>query len=198
MTTTEHEGEPGTPMSGSDLAMKVAKFKVMKDFAEAQYNAARAELAAHMQRGDRLNAVTADGVKIGAVSKSDPKSKTYFTDQAKFRKWVATHYPEQMVSALDVIGTDEEVHDVLLEHAKHLLQEVPKVEPAFVREISRLSAKRGEPVGPGGELDIPGVQVDTPEGVLSCTPTDEAMAVVASMLQTGEIDLFDAIPGGAE
>ena len=183
-------------MTGSDLALTVAKFKALKDFAEDRYDAARAELAARMARGDRLNAITVNGVKIGTVSKSDPKPQVRFPDMSALREWVMRHYPERMIGGFDVIGSDEEVIDVLLEHAPHLLREVAKVDPDLVREISPASAKHKQPVGPGGELEIPGVTVDTPEGVLACKPTDEALPEVAAMLQRGEIDLFDVVPGG--
>lgn len=179
-----------------DLALRVATYKVLADFAKAQYDDARAQIAARMERGDRLMAVTPDGVKLAAVSKKDPKPMALVVDAAALREWIAEHYAERMIDDLDVIGSDVEVKEALFQHAPHLLRQVSKADPDMVRSILTESRKHGMPAGPNGEVEIPGVQVDTPEGVVSCLPTGEAMAAVVDMLQRGDIDLFDVLPGG--
>ncbi|WP_435583350.1 hypothetical protein [Amycolatopsis thermoflava] len=181
-----------------DLALRVATYKVLADYAKDRYDEARAQMAARMHNGDRLAAVDARGVKLAAVTKRDPKPEARITDMAKLRAWVATHYEDHLVSGIEVTGSDPEVHEVLIRHAPHLLREVQKVSPDLVRLITDASKKAGAPVGPGGEADVPGVTVQTSEGTVSCLPTDEALGVVVGMLQSGELDLFDVLPVGGD
>ncbi|WP_027934549.1 hypothetical protein [Amycolatopsis thermoflava] len=186
-------------MSSRDLAVKVAANKVLMDHAKTQYDQARAEMSARMERGDRVMAVAPNGVKIAAVSKKDPKPHAGIVDMPAFRAWVAKHYPERIVTTLEIVGAPEEVKEVLMRHAPALLKQSDAVEPDFVRTVLNDSTKHGRAVGPGGEVEIPGVQVEHREGVVACVPTDEAMGVVIEMLQSGELDLLDVLPvGGGE
>lgn len=183
----------------NDLVLKVAAYKLLADHMKARYDLARAEIAARMARGDRLMAVTPDGVKIAAVSKKDPKPVALVVDATALREWVAEYYPERLVEDLVFVdGVDEEIKEVLLVHAPHLVRQVRKADPDIVRAILAESSKRGVVVGPGGEVEIPGVEVQEREGVVACLPTEDAMPAVVEMLNRGEIDLFDVLPGGGE
>ncbi|WP_027946569.1 hypothetical protein [Amycolatopsis taiwanensis] len=180
-----------------NLTVKVAAYKLLADHIKGLYDLARAEIAARMERGDRLTAVTADGVKIGAVSKKDPKPLALVVDAAALREWIAEYYPERLIEDLVFVeGADEEIKEVLLVHAPHLVRQVRKADPDIVRAILTESSKRGFVVGPGGEAEVPGVEVQAREGVVACLPTDDAMPAVVQMLDRGEIDLFDVLPGG--
>lgn len=179
-----------------DLAVQVAVFKALKDHATSRYNEVRAELAARMANGDRLMAVTVNGIKLGAVSKKDPKRVAAVVDEPALRNWVVENYPDRLVEDLDVIGSDEEVKEVLLRHAPGLLRQVSRPGPDLVRQILTDSARIGTPVGPGGEAEVPGVKVDQPEGTVSCLSTEDALPAVVDMLDAGTLDLFDVLPGG--
>lgn len=179
-----------------ELALRTAAFKVLADYAKGKYDELRAQMAARMARGDRQMGVTTDGVKIGAVSKSDPKPLALVVDATALREWVAAYYPERLIEDLDVIGSDEEIKEILLVHAPHLVRQVRKTDPDLVRTITNESSKRGFVIGPGGEAEVPGVEVQEREGVVSCLPTDDAVPAVVEMLNRGEIDLFEVLPGG--
>ncbi|WP_435070427.1 hypothetical protein [Amycolatopsis thermoflava] len=183
-------------MSSRDLAVQVTAYKVLKDHAEGKYNEVRAELAARMERGDRVMAVAPNGVKIAAVSKKDPKPQARIVDVPAFRAWVAKHYPERIVTTLEIVGAPEEVKEVLMRHAPALLKQSDAVHPDLVRTVLNDSVKHGRATGPGGEVEIPGVEVESREGVVACVPTENAMGIVAEMLQSGELDLLDVLPVG--
>jgi hypothetical protein len=181
------------------LARRLAVFKALEVYAKEQYDQVRAEMSARMARGDRLTALTEDEeVKLGVVSKTDPKPRALITNATALRQWIEATYPDHIVEDLDVIGSDEEVKEVLLQHAPALLRQVSKADPDIVRAILAVSAKAGTAVGPGGEADVPGIEIDRAEGVVSCKPTDDALPVVREMLQRGTLDLFDVLPVGGD
>lgn len=182
----------------TEPVLKVAMFKALMEHAKSRYNLARAEVAARMAKGDRLMAISSDGRKLGAVSKSDPKPQAEITDATALNAWITEHYPERLIQDVEIIGSVEEIKTVLLRYAPALTKQVSKPDPDLVRDIMIKSEKVGVPIGPGGEAEVPGVKVETAEGTVSCRPTDDALPVVVDMLQTGVLDLFDVLPVGGE
>ncbi|WP_116051911.1 hypothetical protein [Amycolatopsis palatopharyngis] len=190
-------------MTNDDLALRVAALKVVSDYTTRRYNEARAEAAERMERGDRLMARSPlAGVKVGAVSKSDPKPVARVTDEKAFTDWVRKNYPDRMVYDFDVIGSTQEVVSVLFEHAPHLLRKITKPDPELVREIRADSVGLGAPVGPAGEADVDGLEVTTPDGIVSCKPDPEALAAVVDLIRADKLSLEGLVraelPGGAE
>lgn len=183
--------------------LTVAALKVISDYTLKRYNEARAELAARMQRGDRMIARSPLGdVKVGTVSKTDPKPVARITDESAFTAWVQENYPDRMVYDFDVIGSDQEVKAVLFEHAPHLLRKVTKPDLEFVRGVRQDSLFVGAPVGPGGEAEVPGLAVDQPEGDVRCRPDEDGLAAVLELFRADRLTLESLVrpelPGGAE
>lgn len=165
------------------VALRVALLKQIKDQVDAAYNAARADQSTAMPAGTRWPVVSPlDDVKIGTVSKSDPKRKASVRDANAFAAWAAQNYPDDTEYAFRVVGSDEEVHAVLYEHAPHLVKSVTVVSSELRKQVERMSVATGVPTGPGGEVDVPGVLVEDPEGVVSCLPAaggwDSVVALV--------------------
>jgi hypothetical protein len=188
-------------VTNEDLALRVASLKVVSEYTARRYNEARAEAAAVMQRGDRLMARSPlEGVKIGAVTKTDPKATARVTDDAAFTAWIHKHYPDRMEFDFVIIGSDQEVISVLFEHAPHLLRKVTKPDPELVKQIRTDSASLGAPIGPAGEADVDGIEVTTPEGVVSCKPDPNALAAVVDLIRAERLSLEDLVrpelPGG--
>lgn len=188
-------------MSTEDLALRVAALKIVADMSRDAYNQARATAAAAMQCGDRLMGRSPlDGAKIGAVTKTDPKPVCRITDQSALTDWVAEHYPNHVEFDFDVIGSDQEVKSVLFEHAPHLLRRTRTIAADLLRQLREDSAAIGAPVGPGGEADIPGLVVETPEGTVSCRPDPEAFSAVAELVRSGRLSFESlvrpSLPGG--
>jgi hypothetical protein len=171
-----------------DLALKVAALKVVSDYTTQRYNEARKEIGATMHRGDRQMARSPLGeVKLGAVTKTDPKCTALIADESAFTAWVEQHYPERMVYDFDVIGSEQEVKALLFEHAPHLLRKVAKPDPELVKQIRQDSVSIGVPMGPGGEVDVDGVEVKTPEPVVTCKPDPNALAAVVDLFRAGRL-----------
>lgn len=168
-------------MSDDDVILKVAALKAISAFTTERYNEARQEAAKVMQRGDRRIARSPlDEAKVGAVSMSDPKATARVSDLTAITDWLTENYPEHIHSGYEVNATDEQVMRVLFEHAPHMLRKVKRAKPEVLSDLTKTAAVVGKPVGPGGEMDIPGIVVERPDPVVSCKP-DEATALTAVM-----------------
>jgi hypothetical protein len=185
-------------MTEDDLTLRVAALKVVSEYTAQCYREARVQIGERMARGDRLMARSPLG-KLGAVSRSDPKPTSRITDQSEFTAWVEKHYPERMVLDFEVIGSTQEIVSVLFEHAPYLLRKISKPDPELVKEIRQDSVKVGAPIGPGGEV-VDGLEVSTPDAVVSCKPDDDALSVVAQLIRSNALTFDElvtpALPGG--
>lgn len=180
----------------SELVLKVAALKVIKDHADAAYDAARVEISKAMERGDRLQAhcSTGDRLKLGAVYKTNPKPVADIVDGAALLSWFQEEYPEHVDVEYEVTATPDELVEVLFAHAPHLLRERQRVNPDVLRKLRTDSATFGKPIGPGAELDVPGVSVTTAPGVVGCKPEPEtALPAVIELIRTGQLDLHDTL-----
>ena len=147
-----------------------------------------------LRRGDRLTITDPfnDDVKIGTVSKTDPVDTAEIADPAAFRDWMATNYPENVRHQRHITGPMDEVIRVLAEHAPHLLSERSvEVRPWAADEVLRKSAAAGQAVGPGGELDVPGVTVQKGKPTLQVRPNAKAEQVIDELWASGRL-AFDA------
>lgn len=174
----------------TDLALKAAALKTISDYTRAKYDEARTELAATMGQGDRVIARSPlDNTKVGAVYVTDPKPVCRITDQAALTDWMVEHYRELTETGYEICGSDSEVIAVLFEHAPHLLRQYRRVKPDDMRELRAAAVTLGQPVGPGSEVDIPGIEVDHPEGVVSCKPDPGALQTVLALHRAGRLQL---------
>lgn len=173
------------------LALKVAALKVLSDRATDAYNRARQEIATTMERGDRLQVRSPiDKTKIGPVYMTDPKPQALVTDERDLLDWYEENHPELVETVLEPSGSDAEINAVLAVHAPHLLREKRRISVAAMRELRARSIDLGQPVGPGGELDVPGLAVATPDGVVACKPDPEtALPAVIELYRSGQLDL---------
>ncbi len=178
-------------MSTDDLVLKVAALKVISAFTAERYDEARREIATVMERGDRKIARSPiDNSKIGAITLSDPKPTAQVTDLNALTAWLAEHYPDSLVMAYEVCGSEEQVRRVLFEHAPEMLRKVKKVRPGDLLDLRQTAAMVGRPMGPGGEVDMPGITVGTPSPVVSCKPDDaNALAAILALLQADRLQL---------
>lgn len=184
--------------STEDLAVQVASLKVVSDRTKEAYDRARGELAKRMRRGDRVMAWSPldENVKLGAITRTNPDKVTDVVDPEAFLAWVKEFYEDKVTPDFEITGTSEQVIATLYEHRRELLKLVSRVDVEFLRGIRIESSERGQPVGPGGELDIPGLKVTTPPSDLRCLPGRKAEVEVAELFRTGAVSL-DALLGGA-
>lgn len=175
----------------TDLALKVAALKVLSDYTARCYEQARIEAVRTMKRGERLVARSPldDSQKIATIPLSDPKHVATVVDEDALTDWMGEHYPESVTSGYKVIGSQAEVIAVLFEHAPHLIKRTRAVQLEALHELKRTSATLGQPVGPGAELDVPGLKVTLPDPVLTCRPTDEAFDIIRDLHNQGVLEL---------
>jgi len=179
----------------NDAVLRVAALKVLKDYVASAYDEAREELKGHLSRGDRLTARSPlNDEKIGAVWLTDPDRVATVIDPAALLSWVEMHYPEHVHQPYRVAASDEQIRSLLFEQKPEWLIREEKVAPVFVKELLTLAAKTGEPVGPGGEMDVPGIAIKTREGVVSFrADPDNALPLVLELHQAGVLGLDGTI-----
>lgn len=178
----------------TDLALKVAALKVLKDYITECYVKAKAEATRTLKRGERLVARSPlDDTKIAVIPLSDPNKVATIVDEVALTDWYKQHYPELVMSGYKVIGSQAEVVAVLFQHAPHLIKRTEALQLEALHELKRTSAALGQPIGPGAELDVPGVKVATPDPVLTCRPTEEAFDIIRHLHAEGVLELDGTI-----
>lgn len=171
-----------TDLTRTEVIQRVAILKAISAYTKERYDAARAEAAKVMGEGDRTIARSPlDNSKLGAVYITDPDPVCRVTDQAVLTDWMIEHYPLLTEQGYEICGSEREVIDVLFEHAPHLLRQVRRIKPDDMRELRAGAVALGQPMGPGGEADVPGIEVERPPGVVACKPADTALHSVMAL-----------------
>lgn len=177
-----------------DLAVTVAALKVLAEYASAEYEKRRAEMAAALKRGDRSTARDPrDDGKIASISLTDPKPVVSI-NLPVLTEWVRREYPAlcETVTAI-APGMEHPVIETLAVHAPHLLRQEIVITADALAELRANCVYIGAPVGPQGETDIPGIEVRTPAPSLQCRLTSEAKARVLDLVRTGRVQLDGAV-----
>jgi hypothetical protein len=179
-----------TDLTRDELIQKVAILKVISEFTKSLYDEHREKASAVMGQGDRTIARSPlDKSKLGTVYVTDPKPQCRITDQAALTDWMIEHYPELTETGYEICGSDREVIDVLFEHAPQLLRQIRRVTADDMRELRAAAVTLGQPIGPGSEVDVPGIEVTIPPGVVTCKPTDTAFQSVMDLHRAGRLQL---------
>lgn len=173
-----------------DAAVPVAVLKVLSEHTGSRYDAARAEAGETMAAGDRRNVHSPlDGAKLGAVYKSNPSKTVHITDMAALTAWIAEHYPKLMENGYEIAGSEAEVVAVLFAHAPRLLRPIRRVKGSALSALRKESVSLGQVIGPGGEADVPGIEIEQPEGVVACRPGPGALEAVKKLFAAGRLTL---------
>lgn len=177
----------------TNLWLRVAAHKLLRDRAEAAYDAVRAKAAKSMDRADRKSVYTPDKkTYLGAVSLSNPERTAGIGDAAAFLDWVKATYPDEVEFDMEIVGPADEVKAVLYQHAKHLVKLVEKVTPAFRAKVLEASNNAGEPAGPSDELDVPGIVMsEAATSRVSFRPAKDAGHAITELIRNGTVQLPD-------
>lgn len=167
------------------LAMQSAVAKVVK----GEVDATRALAAAGLQPGDR-RAARHDGVKLGAVTLTDPSWQATVTDRAQFLAHVVEDHPSEVVMSWQPRpGVSwEDVAAVLAEFdaglAAEYVEQVPAVEVAFESQVLKDVAAGAVVPGVERSQKAPVLQVR-----LEAAATDRARALLqgAAMPELGGV-----------
>ncbi len=173
-----------------EVMVRTAVLKVISDYTRNTYNQQRQATREHLAEGDRKIARSPlDGSKLGAVYVTDPKPECHVTDPQALTDWMFEHYPELTETGYEIAGSDAEVIDVLFQHAPHLLRPYRRVKAEDMREMRANAIALGQPIGPGSEADVPGMEVHHPEGVVTCKPDPGALRAVMDLWKAGRLEL---------
>lgn len=137
--------------------------RIIGDRAKAGAGMARTALLDNIRTGETAAAFAPDGETLlgkGTIAKGSVRVSV--TSPGALVAWVAENYPTEIVQA---------------------------IAPAFEAKILAASKTAGEPCGPGGELDVPGIEVTTGPPSPRITPTADADEWVADMLTRAGIQL---------
>lgn len=173
-----------------ELMLRVATLKVISEYTAEQYKAVREQAAADLGPGDRRMVRSPMGNhKLGSVYMTDPKPTATITDREALTDWYGQHYPELIVDGYEVAASDKELIDLLWVHAPHLLRKRRQIKAEALSDLRKGCAAMGVVVGPGGEADVPGVEVSTADGVVTCRPDDGALLAVMELVGAQRIAL---------
>jgi hypothetical protein len=145
-----------------ELIDEAAAIKLVADRLYARYNDLAGRAAALLGRGT-VYPTLPDGTEIAQFTVPSAGITVTITDESALTEWMRTHYPTEVAT-------------------------VEVIRPAFLDKLRKACREAKSPVGPDGEVDVPGIAVSTGMGIGSprLTPTDEgrarAEAAVAAVL----------------
>jgi hypothetical protein len=180
-----------------EVFLRVAALKVVKEFTAEKYDEARVEAAQYQRPGDRKRVVSPfDGTKIGDVQTTDPAPRSIVTDEEGMADWmVANDYEDNVEDVYKVVGGDREIQSVLFAHAPHLLKRVRRVKREVLADLQATALKYGQPVGPGGEMDMPGIEVRPGVPQVRCVPDpDTALLAVMELIHNQRLLIDGTVP----
>lgn len=175
-------------------AARLTFLTALVDLAKAELAKQRAAAADVMEPGEAHPVRTPAGEMLARVRMSNPQpvKTARITDHVALTEWIGREYPERIVVTPTVSDRTADVLAVLSEHAPHLVQLSTSVPEWATTEIVAASRKAGEPVGPGGELDVPGIVVETTVGEPSVSVAEKAadfLLLVQGLAASGRLTL---------
>lgn len=149
-------------MSDVQRAARVAAvMKAISDLAADAFKRSKADVAQHLDPGDRKGAALDDGTKIGTISYSEGRKGAKVYAETAFYDYVAKHYPGEIVSV---------------------------VRPSFVKTLFATGTEVDDELcdPKTGEM-VPGVRVERGDPYVSVRQDDDAVRAIARAWQRGEL-----------
>lgn len=170
------------------LAARLVVLKYILDQLTPLQRSLRMQAAELLSPKDRVTAVDPDGYPLGTITKSRPAPKAVISSEAEFADWISAHYPDQCRYEWRISDVPAAIA-VLRAHAPELLSRTIAVHPWATSQTLKLSADAGRPVGPGGELNVLGVEVTRGEGTISVRIEPDAADLIADLITAGRVTL---------
>jgi hypothetical protein len=168
----------------SDLAMKIVLLKTLADLVLDEFKAAKAIAADQYPKGLSISARTdsSDGdVKLGKVSKSDPKPVAEIVDRDELDDYIRAEYPDKLEHNIR-LGDLGEILAILKDLGREDLFTEIKAIPEYLHTQMLTAAVGGRP--------IPGVALRRPAGVVSATKERAAVEMVRRLLSGAPVQLL--------
>jgi hypothetical protein len=139
--------------------------------------AARATIEHRYAEGTRTTIRSPlDDSKLGTVYRTDPDPSWQITDRDALARWLGED-PRNVEYVDDIAGTDEQVIEVLREHAPELLARIERVKAEAVNAAVAAAAR--------GEQPMPGIERVKPRGSLVVRPDKNAGPAIERMVAAG-------------
>lgn len=165
----------------SDLAYKIVLLKTLTDLVLDEFARAKAIAAEQMPKGASIPARTGEDVKLGKVTKSDPKPVAEIVDRDELDEWIRTQYPDKLDTRIE-LGDMGEILAVLNDLGRDDLFTTVTEIPAHLR-------KQAQTMAINGRL-IPGIALRRPPGVVSARREIAAEYVVRQLLAGSPVPLL--------
>jgi hypothetical protein len=170
------------------LATRLVVLKFILDQLVPAQRVLRTQAAEALAPKDRVTAPGPDGYPLGTITKSRPNPQATVSNEHEYADWMAAHYPDQVQHEWRITDTAAAVA-VLRVHAPELLSRVISVHPWATAHVLKMSATAGRPVGPGGELNVIGVDVTRGPGTISVRIEQDAHDLIADLITAGLVTL---------
>lgn len=134
-----------------------------------------------------------DDAKLGIVHRTDPNPQWRITDRDALIADLA-RYPRNIEVVDEIVGTDEQVLEVLAAHAPHLLARVERVSPEAIDHALAVSKSRGQAA-------YAGITKVKPAGTLTVLPDKATAAAAIERMHAAGLITWDgrpALPSGDE
>lgn len=168
----------------ADLAYKIVLLKTLLDLVTREFRETKAVAAEQYPKGASIPARTDTDLKLGKVSKSDPKPSATVVDAEAFDTWLMAEYPDKLQHQVELADFGE-VLAVLIERERRDLIVESYVIPEWLRTNTLAAALNGR--------EIPGVIVTRPPGVVSATAVPAAEQLVRRLLSASPVQLLRGI-----
>lgn len=165
----------------SDLAYRIVLLKTLADLVLDEFKSAKQVAADQFPKGAAIPARTDDDLKLGKVSKSDPKPVAEVVDRAALDDYIRTVYADKLESRIE-LGDVAQILPVLLDAGRTDLFTEVEVIPDYLYGLAKAAAVKGKAV--------PGVEVKSPPGVVSARREIAAETEVRRLLSGARVPLL--------
>lgn len=165
----------------ADLAYKIVLLKTLADLVLEEFARIKEVAAEQLPKGASIPARTGDDVKLGRVTKSDPKPVAQIVDRDELDDWIRTQYPDKLDTRAE-LGDLGEVLAVLKDAGRNDLFSIVTEIPAHLYKQAEAMAANGRP--------IPGIAIRRPPGTVSARKEVAAEYVVRQLLSGSPVPLL--------
>jgi hypothetical protein len=160
-----------------DAGLEALVLAVLEKRVKERIASAKAIAGADIEDGQkRTFRSPLDESKLGLIWRTDPDPSWQITDRDALARWLGED-PRNVEYVDDIAGTDEQVIEVLREHAPHLLARVERVRQGAINAAVAAAAN--------GETPLPGIERVKPRGSLVVRPDKNAGPAIERMVAAG-------------
>lgn len=174
------------------IAVRMAFRGVLAKIVKAGDGDDRDVLSDMMRPGERVLAVSPmdENRTLAQITKTKPEQVAVITDGETLRTWLEERgYDDQIETAWEIKGRDDEVIDALLLHAPDLLRQRRRIAGWAEKDLKARTLAAKEPIGPGGELDVPGIEIQQKPSVLQVRTDPDAAQAIAELWAAKQISI---------